>query len=115
MVFFEKQVRFFCFTNISNEKSAVRFAGAALFEICLLFRGYRFSASRTERGASADNGADLASGFAPWGLYSVLSASTGSFFAASEDGISPAMKVRNTLIATRIIAATNGSEAAAPV
>lgn len=47
------------------KKVRCRFAGAALFEICLLFRGYRFSASRAKRMASADNGADLASGFAP--------------------------------------------------
>lgn len=50
------------------KKVRCRFAGAALFEICLLFRGYRFSASRTKRRAYADNGADLASDFAPWGF-----------------------------------------------
>ena len=40
--------------------------------------------------------------------YSVLSATTGSFFAATPEGKSPAIRVRQTLIATRIIPATGG-------
>ena len=40
--------------------------------------------------------------------YSVLSASTGSFFAALLEGIIPAMRVRRTLIATRIMAISMG-------
>lgn len=40
--------------------------------------------------------------------YSVLSATTGSFFAALLDGMIPEIRVRSTLIATRIIAAGIG-------
>ena len=43
--------------------------------------------------------------------YSVLRASTGSFFAASFAGIRPAITVKNTLIPTSIAPPTNGSEA----
>ena len=42
-------------------------------------------------------------------FYSVLSASTGSFFAARLEGTRPAIKVRNMLIPTRITAALKGS------
>ena len=40
--------------------------------------------------------------------YSLLSATTGSFFAALLEGISPEMRVSATLIATSITAATGG-------
>ena len=46
-------------------------------------------------------------------IYSVRSASTGSFFAAILEGIRPAIRVSETLIITRIIAATGGRDAAA--
>ena len=43
-------------------------------------------------------------------FYSVLSASTGSFFAASFAGISPAITVNTTLIPIRISPPTTGSD-----
>ena len=43
--------------------------------------------------------------------YSVRSATTGSFFAALLDGISPEKRVKNTLIATSISAAPMGKDA----
>ena len=43
--------------------------------------------------------------------YSVLSAITGSFFAALLDGINPAINVSRTLIAIRMIAAGTGRTA----
>ena len=41
-------------------------------------------------------------------LYSLLSASTGSFFAAALEGMRPARNVSNTLMPTRAIAACHG-------
>ena len=46
--------------------------------------------------------------------YSVLRASTGSFLAATLDGITPAMSVSTILIITRITAAGTGSIALSP-
>ena len=46
--------------------------------------------------------------------YSVRSATTGSFFAAMREGISPAINVRNMLISTSTTAATGGSAADMP-
>lgn len=43
--------------------------------------------------------------------YSVLSAITGSFFAAEREGMMPAIRVKNMLIATRINPAATGSTA----
>ena len=48
-------------------------------------------------------------------FYSVLNASTGSLFAAIFDGISPAIKVKSILIATRITPAAVGKYAAAEI
>ena len=49
------------------------------------------------------------------GDHSVRRASTGSFFAAMEEGMRPAIKVRKTLMHTKMIPAIKGSCAWAPV
>ena len=47
-------------------------------------------------------------------FYSLRKASTGFFFAAKPEGINPAIRVRNMLMATRMTAAPTGSTARSP-